>query len=504
MSENRAVRVAALLLLMIGISFAQVQNAADANAGVSGASVITPGSQAFVNDPVQLAAFQTVNSASVSIRPVGSATPIPAQVLGTSQTGITFVVPPDTPLGNAQLIYNQTGQLTQSTSVSIVSSRLALYRNPVRAVNTNASGPATPNGLANPAQPGQAVEIFATGLTGIPQYPPQVLLGNVAQSVLFAGSGGPAGLLQINFVVSADAPDGCYVPLTVTWGVSTATSSISKTSDGKACHHPFGLPTQALQTLDAGGTVETGLVTITRALSAASVDHASRSEQAVVSITPLSAAQVANYAIANTAASCGVGGGSLPFWASYIFDPSQFPSSMTLQSGATTLQLPSGGGPEYSITIPPTADAPLNHLPAPVLGGGAWTWSSSVGQFGFNLLPPVQMSGGAPIRIQTDRNQTITWDASGFDAGAIMQLSLSAGPYGPASITCFAAAQGGALTIPSNLLRLFTPGGAGVVTASVVESGAAMPHANFQLSGGIPLLMLVSEGSTDTRPVDFQ
>ncbi len=56
-----------------------------------------------------------------------------------------------------------------------------------------------------------------------------------------------------------------------------------------------------------------------------------------------------------------------------IFDPSQFPSSMTLQSGATTLQLPSAGGSEYSITIPPTADAPLNHLPAPVLGGGAWT-----------------------------------------------------------------------------------------------------------------------------------
>ena len=175
-----------------------------------------------------------------------------------------------------------------------------------------------------------------------------------------------------------------------------------------------------------------------------------------------------------------------------------------LQSGATTLQLISGGGAEYSITIPATADAPLNHLPAPVLAGGAWTLSSSAGQFGFNLLPPVEINAGAPVRIQTDRNQTITWDGSGFDAGAMMQLTLSAGNYGPPAVTCFAAAQGGTLTIPGNLLGHFTPGGAGVLAASVVELGAWMPHANFQLSGGIPLLMLLSAGSTDTRPVDFQ
>src|SRR5580692_5696083 len=134
MSENRAVRVAALLAFIAGTAFAQVQNAADANAGVSGPSAITPGTQAFVTVPPG-AAGSTSNAASVSIRPVGSATPIPAQVLGTSQTGITFVVPPDTPLGNAQVIYNQTGQFTQSTGVSIVSNRLAIYRGTVKAVN---------------------------------------------------------------------------------------------------------------------------------------------------------------------------------------------------------------------------------------------------------------------------------------------------------------------------------------------------------------------------------
>ena len=502
MSENRAVRVAALLLLISGTSFAQVQNAADADAGVAGISAIAPGSQAYVNDPPQGAVWPAFNGASVSIRPVGSATPIPAQVLSATQNGIYFLVPPDTPLGNAQLIYNQTGQLTQSTSVFVVSSNLALYRGSVRPMNINASG-STANGLANPAQPGQTVEIEATGLSAIPQFPAQVILGGVPQSVVSAGAQG-AGILQINIQISPDTPDGCYVPLTVTWGGSTATSFLSKTSDGMACRHPFGLPTQVLQTLDSGGTVETGLVSITRALSAAAADRASRTEQAAVSITYLSAAQIASYATANTAPGCAAGGGSQPNFLNGFLGGSQFGGTMTLRSGTTTLQLPSGGGAEYAINIPATADAPLNHLPAPVLGGGAWTLDFSAGQFGFNLLPPVQMNGGAPIRIQTGRNQTVTWDGSGFDAGATMQLSLSTINFGAPSITCFATAQSGTLTIPANLLRLFTPGGVGQLSAAVDESGPWMPHGNFQLSGEIPLLMLVSAGGTDTRPVDFQ
>lgn len=503
MSENRAVRVAALLLLIAGTSFAQVVNAADADAGVSLGSGIAPGSQAFVSDPPDGIAWPAFNNASVSIRPVGSATSIPAQVVSTSTSGIVFYVPPDTPLGNAQLIYNQTGQLTQWTNVSIGSSHLALYRGSVRPMNINASGPSTANGLANPAQPGQTVEILATGLSVLPQFPPQVILGGVTQSVVKADADG-TGLLHIDIQISPDTPDGCYVPLTVAWGASTATFFISKTSDGMACHHPFGLSTSALQALDSGGTVETGLVSITRALTAASADHATRSGQAVVLFTDFSAAQIAGYLTASPAMGCG-GSGGVPgslFGGSSSGSP--FGSTMTLQSGAATLQLLSGGGPQYSVNIPATADAPLNHLPAPVLGGGAWTLDFSAGQFVFNLLPPVQINGGAPIRIPTDQNQTITWDGSGFDAGALMQLSLSAGNFGAASITCFAAAQGGALTIPGNLLGRFSPGGVGVLAASVIESGAWMPHANFQLSGGFPLLTLVSAGSTDTRPVDFQ
>ena len=181
----------ALLLLISGTSFAQVQNAADADAGVAGISAIAPGSQAYVNDPPQRAVWPAFNGASVSVRPVGSSNADSrADCFPATQNGIYFLVPPDTPLKErAQLIYNQTGQLTQSTSVFVVSSNLALYRGSVRPMNINASG-STANGLANPAQPDQTVEIEATEQSAIPQFPAQVILGGVRRASSARGPGG--------------------------------------------------------------------------------------------------------------------------------------------------------------------------------------------------------------------------------------------------------------------------------------------------------------------------
>lgn len=98
MVQNRTVRALAVGLLAAALSYAQVQNAADAAAG-PGSSPIAPGSLAFVSDY-----YSSTNSegASVAIRPVGSSTPVPAQVVSVTSTGITFLVPPDVPFGNAR------------------------------------------------------------------------------------------------------------------------------------------------------------------------------------------------------------------------------------------------------------------------------------------------------------------------------------------------------------------------------------------------------------------
>ena len=81
-------------------------------------------------------------------------------------------------------------------------------------------------GLANPAQPGQFIEIVGTGLGANAQrIVPQLTLGGVQQNVTFVGAApGEPGAMQINFQVSPATPDGCYVPLTLKLATSTLSS----------------------------------------------------------------------------------------------------------------------------------------------------------------------------------------------------------------------------------------------------------------------------------------
>jgi hypothetical protein len=67
------------------------------------------------------------------------------------------------------------------------------------------------------------------------------------------------------------------------------------------------------------------------------------------------------------------------------------------------------------------------------------------------------------------------------------------------------------VTIPSSLLQAFAAGAFGYLSAVVMESGAGIPHANFTGTGSggsmtapTPALALISWGTSDLRPVDFQ
>ena len=211
-------RTALFLLLIAGASSAQVQNAADVGAGLY-TTVLAQGSLAVIN--YSPATSTPATSATVSLLPANSTTPVPAQVLAVSQFTITFVVPNNVPTGFVQLIYKPGTQATQSTTVIVVPANLALFRSgpagPLIAQDFNPDGTVVSNGLATPAQPGQPVVLYGTGLGSTPQSAVQITLGGVAQPVLYAGaSPGQPGLNQINFQIAAGTPDGCYVPLTVT------------------------------------------------------------------------------------------------------------------------------------------------------------------------------------------------------------------------------------------------------------------------------------------------
>ena len=494
-------RAAVFLLLLAGVSPAQIQSAADVGAGVY-TTILAQGSLAVIS--YSQTTSTPVQSATVSLLPANSTTPVPAQVVSVVPFTITFVVPTSVPTGSAQLIYKPGSQATQWIPIFIVPANLSLFRNgptgPPRAQNINPDGTPVQNGLTSPAQSGQPVVLWGTGLGSTPQSAVHVTLGGVAQTVLYAGAApGQPGLNQINFRIAAGTPDGCYVPLTVTYGAQPVTSFLSKTSDGLPCHHPFQLSLAAMKLLDSGSQIQTGEIALTTGILAPASDRASRQESAQVLGLFLTASGVANYFVtaANSPAQpCyvafanGITGNFLGG-----FDPGTL-GPMTLKTATSTMTLP--------WTPPQSTDSPLSNLPPATIAGGKWTSISSVGSFDFVLPPPLQIAGGVPVTLNRSQSQTITWNGSGFDSSATLRLSLTAQYPGSPVLTCSAPAQTGTLTLPSNLLTQFNAGSAGALSMTVNEAGSAIPYAQFNQKDGSPLLMIVSWSSTDARPVDFQ
>jgi hypothetical protein len=135
-------------------------------------------------------------------------------------------------------------------------------------------------GLTTPAQPGQVLVLYGTGLGGIGvadnQPPGAVPVGsNVVATVggkiipvQYAGRSPQfPGLDQINFQLPSDVPLGCYVPASVTASGQVSQDFVLSiaASGAAACSHPLGLSTSAMAKLDSGGTLNVGLFQVLRA-----------------------------------------------------------------------------------------------------------------------------------------------------------------------------------------------------------------------------------------------
>jgi uncharacterized protein (TIGR03437 family) len=459
-------------------------------------------------------------SATLSIRPVDSDTAIPVTVTNAVAGAITFVVPAGVPVGGAELLYQIAGQPTQWTTVNVVQSSFAFFTmasgGPAIAQTVASNGSLTNVGLTTPAQPGQTLVLTGSGLG----YGSTVsaTIGGVAAQVNYAGAHPTqAGYDEILLQIPSAIADGCYVPVTVTYNQTTVTTTVSKTSDGSPCKHPWQLSVNDMKTLDSGGSLTDGVISLSTQLSVVTSNAGSRNESASMNLGQINAGGIAAY-FAPAPAGLGCTAPRLGGVTGVVFANIEFPSpnppvpdigtSVTLQTPTTAITLTGVADTSYySTSLPPPTDGPLSDLPTPIVAGGKWTFQSSGGadlpasSFGFNLPAPIQLAGGAPISVQRSQDQTITWNGAAFDAGATVNLYLSGST---ATVTCTAPAHAGTVTIPSSLLSGIAANTIGTLTINLGESGFYLPHAQFQLKDGSTLLMVVSFSSNDSRPVFFQ
>jgi hypothetical protein len=336
--------------------------------------------------------------------------------------------------------------------------------------------------------------------------PFQISLGGAAATIVHPlTQRAEPGYDRIFVQIPAGAPDGCYVPLTLTYNQTTVTTSISKTSNGTPCVHPFQLSTADLQTLDSGGSLATAQISMNTSLQVAASDAASRSESANISESSMNAAAIASYFAPIPSSNCSIVQPEYLLFDGLVgINPTpDLGASMTLQNGSTTLTFAGEG--DYSTAFLVPTEGPLSNLPAPVIAAGKWTWTSSGGadlpasSFTFSLPSPFQLNSGWPLSLNRGQDQTLTWNGANFPAGVVLTASLS----GALGISCTAPANAGSLTVPATLLSQVPPGSLGTLSISVSQMGSFIPHTLFKLKNGNTLLVFVSYSTGDSRAIDF-
>jgi uncharacterized protein (TIGR03437 family) len=475
---------------------------------------LAPGSVAVIQYEPNDSSRTPRYSAVVSLRALGASTLTPAQVIAVDSGNITFVAPSALSPGPAQVIYKASGDTTKWVEISLVPASFAIKTAQI----IDSRGGTRPSSLSRPAQAGESVVLWGTGLGAMPPSGIGVTFGGVSQQVLYAGAApGQTGVNQINFQVSASVPDGCYVPVSVAYGGQTATTWLTKSTGGAVCPHPFGLSVDDLANLDAGLSIQAGRICTSSNVVAPSADHASRQESAWVYFTSENAVSLAAAFETNAPNSA---------------CPSASAGNTDPDTGAQSLMPPPPGGPvRLPVSISGT-DATFSGLPAPVFTGGPWAWSNARGQdlaassVTFNVLPPISIKGSIPFTWSSGKDQTITWNPAGYDSSAVLQASLygsspaailggflfdpseSASIFYTAPSSSYAAtftapANSGMLTIPSKAFQQ-TGTGAMTLTVQVSEPFAFSPSTLLRTKNSLPLVMLGISLTSETIPVDIQ
>lgn len=282
-----------LCLAALGSAWAQptitgIVNAANYSTGIAQGSIfVVFGSNMGPSTLVSVPSFPvptTLSGTSMRFTPVAGGPAFDALMVYTSAGQVAGILQSSAPVGNYNVTLSYNGATSAAFRTSVVSRNFGLI-----SLAGSGTGPAVAqiadlgsrvNQFGAPASPGQTIVLYGIGLgpiTAPDNNPPglqdlkgpaavAVLVGDVEVAPVYAGrSPGIPGLDQINFVVPANAPLGCTIPVRIrvagsTTGAST-TLALSRSGDS-ICTHPF-YSADSLRRLDAGGTLTTGSFALT-------------------------------------------------------------------------------------------------------------------------------------------------------------------------------------------------------------------------------------------------
>lgn len=220
----------------------------------------------------------TLNGASVSVTVNG--TTVQPALYYASPTQIDAVLPAATPVGYGTLTVTVNGTASAPRAIQVVPSALGFdtYNN-TWGIATDGSTYAllTPTSSGSP---GETIILWGTGLGADPNdsdtaytatphsvnVPLQIYIGGVPATILYQGASSYPGTNQINVVIPATAPTGCYVPVAgVAGGIVSNTATLPIAAGGGGCSDPaFHITGTQLSTLSGKATVNLGQLNLSQ------------------------------------------------------------------------------------------------------------------------------------------------------------------------------------------------------------------------------------------------
>ena len=251
------------------------------NSGIAqGSMFVVFGTELGPPDLRQPAGFPLpVSLGGTSIRVTVGTTTVDAPLVYVWATQVAAILPSTTPEGIGLMALTYNGHTSQSGAFRVVPSSPGILTQDqagtgaALAQNFNSATDQPRNVLSRPAQPGQVVTLWATGLGPIPDNDAlapiprdlgtnlQVLVGAKPATVRYKGrSGCCAGIDQIVFEVPAGV-SGCYVPVVVQAGNAVSNfTTISVAAAGSDCVDLSGISGPMLEKLQSGGPLRVGSI----------------------------------------------------------------------------------------------------------------------------------------------------------------------------------------------------------------------------------------------------
>lgn len=429
---------------------------------------------------------------------------------GRFPTQFIALVPSDTPLGQADVLAVAASGKSFSTTVWIAASAFGIFTKAAAGYDAAVAQvwSDTPRtvGLTTPAQAGDWVTLWGTGLGSTPSTV-LVDVAGIGVAPSYSGPSGIPGVDQINFQFPSGVPDDCYIPIAVKVGGRAGNSpSIAAASAPGACHHRLGLSADSLATLDQGGQVplsqswvhsdvmpdlsppvaipNPGTPVTYRRYDTVSLDFIMYDAAGV---------QVVTRVLSNRATGCqlnldggGIGG---------IFsNVPPFDAGTPVVTGPGSVRITMDGNFGHYSTTPSDTSYPLVSLPPSSFAPGDWAvevpGGKNVAAFRAALrIPPalrwINRATVSPVSRASDL--TLQWDPTGYADREWMQGSVG---VGAGSVICLAPATAGSITIPASLIAqlpavtsvtpmvqlLLTPANSSPVVYSVpLVGGGAFP-----------------------------